>query len=449
MMIKTLFLLSFLFFIYSFIGWILEVVQSAFHQKRLVNRGFINSPLCISYGIGAIVITINTHQMTGLWIFAAAMIDATVIEWFGGHFIEHFYHERWWDYSNVKWNLDGYICLPASLAWGGLGYIAVRWGNVLSLDLLHLLPELVMKILILVLLLFLCVDVFASFMLLTGISRNPKQWEETDAQIDKLSARLSSWISERVERRVKKAYLRVRKTEKKAAEKSDAFASGCGFYKIVLLFIIGAFLGDITETIFCRITMGVWMSRSSVVWGPFSIVWGLAIALVTALLYKYKDRSNTFLFLIGTLLGGAYEYLCSVFTEIFFGKVFWDYSNIPFNLGGRINLLYCFFWGIAAVVWFKRLYPPLEKWIERIPQKVGKIITWGLLVFMCCNIMVSCMALVRYDEREKGIRAETRWEHWTDEHYDDAKMKKIYPNAKGVKKGKTEEKDAGSKAAES
>ena len=95
MMIKTLFLLSFLFFIYSFIGWILEVVQSAFHQKRLVNRGFINSPLCISYGIGAIVITINTHQMTGLWIFAAAMIDATVIEWFGGHFIEHFYHERW------------------------------------------------------------------------------------------------------------------------------------------------------------------------------------------------------------------------------------------------------------------------------------------------------------------------------------------------------------------
>lgn len=102
MMIKTLFLLSFLFFIYSFIGWILEVVQSAFHQKRLVNRGFINSPLCISYGIGAIVITINTHQMTGLWIFAAAMIDATVIEWFGGHFIEHFYHERWWDYSKIN-----------------------------------------------------------------------------------------------------------------------------------------------------------------------------------------------------------------------------------------------------------------------------------------------------------------------------------------------------------
>lgn len=59
-------------------------------------------------------------------------------------------------------------------------------------------------------------------------------------------------------------------------------------------------------------------------------------------LYKYKDKGDRFLFLTGTLLGGAYEYFCSVFTELVFGKVFWDYSKIPFNLGGRINLLYCF-----------------------------------------------------------------------------------------------------------
>lgn len=75
------------------------------------------------------------------------------------------------------------------------------------------------------------------------------------------------------------------------------------------------------------------MSRSSVVWGPFSIVWGLAIALVTAMLYKYRNRSDGFLFLAGTFLGGAYEYFCSVFTEMVFGTVFWDYSEIPFNLG--------------------------------------------------------------------------------------------------------------------
>lgn len=52
----------------------------------------------------------------------------------------------------------------------------------------------------------------------------------------------------------------------------------------------------------------------------------------------------------GTFIGGAYEYICSVFTEIVFGKIFWDYRGLPFNLGDRINLLYCFFWGIATVV---------------------------------------------------------------------------------------------------
>ena len=163
-----------------------------------------------------------------------------------------------------------------------------------------------------------------------------------------------------------------------------------------------------------------------------NIIWP-SIALGTAMLYRYKDRSDGFLFGVGTLLGGGYEYLCSVFTEIVFGKVFWDYSKLPFNLGGRINLLYCFFWGIAAVVWFKKIYPFAARWIEKIPMKAGRLLTWVLIVFMCCNVAVSCVALVRYDERSKGIAAESSWQQWADEHYDDAKMAKIYPNAKVAK----------------
>ena len=73
-----------------------------------------------------------------------------------------------------------------------------------------------------------------------------------------------------------KAYPKASFVEKVTKDKT-VFAKGCDFYKIVMLFFVGAFLGDITETIFCRITAGVWMSRSSVVWGPFSIVWGLSL----------------------------------------------------------------------------------------------------------------------------------------------------------------------------
>ena len=207
------------------------------------------------------------------------------------------------------------------------------------------------------------------------------------------------------------------------------FAWGCSFYKILWLFVIGAFLGDLVETVFCRVTAGVWMSRSSVVWGPFSLVWGIAIAAATLLLHKYRDRSDRFVFIAGTCLGGAYEYICSVVLELLFGKVFWDYSKIPFNLGGRVNLLYCFFWGIAAVVWIKGLYPVISSWIEKIPLKAGKILSWLMIVFFCCNILVSCMALLRSDQRAQGMPAEQIWQKVMDEVYDDERLKEIYPNA--------------------
>ena len=163
--------------------------------------------------------------------------------------------------------------------------------------------------------------------------------------------------------------------------------------------------------------------------GPFSIVWGLQLVQLLPYFINIKTKVTVFYLLQELLLCGAYEYLCSVFTEMIFGKVFWDYSKIPFNLGGRINLLYCFFWGIAAVVWFKKLFPFFEKGIEKIPIKIGKMVTWVLIVLMSCNIMMSCLALIRYDERSSQVEAKNSLQIWLDQHYDDKTMQRIYPNA--------------------
>lgn len=241
--------------------------------------------------------------------------------------------------------------------------------------------------------------------------------------------RFSGWIIGRVEKRMEKAYPAIFE-QVEQTEKQGAFAEGCGFYKLFWLFLAGSVLGDFTETIFCRITAGRWMSRSSLVWGPFSIVWGLAIVFATVLLYKDREKPDSHIFIAGTLLGGIYEYVCSVFTEIVFGKVFWDYSGIPFNLGGRINLLYCFFWGIAAVVWIKLLYPRFSGWIEKISVLWGYILTWVLVLFLTVNVAVSALALVRYGERADGVPAGSAWEKVMDQYFDDEKMEKIYPNAK-------------------
>ncbi len=420
--------LLWLFFLYSFLGWILETVFAAVKQKHFANRGLINGPFCIIYGIAGVAMSIVLTGLPVFWVFVGSTLLATVIEWAAGHLIERLYHERWWDYSNIKWNMDGYICLLVSLFWGVLGVMVVCWGNSVLLAFFQACPLLLVQIVLWVLLAIMSIDAAATLILLSGRSKNASSWAAVDGQLDKVSKRLGRFIFRQVDKRIHKAYPEAK--PKEAAEKHpEIFAYGCSFYKIVLLFFIGAFLGDLTETVFCRITAGVWMSRSSVVWGPFSIVWGLAIAVVTALLYSYRSHSDMFLFWMGTFLGGAYEYICSVFTEIVFDTVFWDYSHMPFNLGGRINLLFCFFWGIAAVVWFKKLYPKLLAWIEKIPVVFGKVVTWGLIVFMVCNIAVSCMAMLRYNERSQGVPAESGWQKTMDERFDDARMKRIYPNA--------------------
>lgn len=427
-MIYTGYELLWLFFVYSFLGWILETVTAAVKQKHFVNRGLINAPVCVIYGIAAVLMTVNLQELRGFWLFLGCAILATVTEWIAGHLIEWMYHERWWDYSGRRFHLDGYICLAMSLVWGLLGVVIMKWGNPFLTGIFHACPVLAGKIAIWILVGVLALDIGATLVILSGRSRRQENWEAADEWLTGVSTRLGKWIYRHVDTRIRKAYPQATKQKAEPKEKT-VFGYGCDFYKIAMLFFIGAFLGDLTETLYCRLTTGAWLSRSSVVWGPFSIVWGLAIAAVTAFLYKYRDREDSFLFWMGTLLGGAYEYLCSVFTEIVFGTVFWDYSWMPFNLGGRINLLYCFFWGIAAIVWFKKLYPIISALIERIPIRAGKIATWVLLVFMGCNMAVSSLALTRYDERSRGIPAQSGWQRAMDERFDDARMERIYPNA--------------------
>ena len=427
-MIYNTYELIWLFLIYSFLGWMLETILAATEQRRFVNRGLINGPLCTIYGVPIVILTIFGQELPLFWLFLGAMIVATVTEWISGHMIERFYHERWWDYSNVKWNLDGYICLPASLVWGVLGTISMRWGNGLLIRLYGFLPEGIGHLLVWILAGMLVLDVAATIFALSGIGRSTQKWEAVDSWFTSISLRIGQWLYGHVDRRIHRAYPKTVQIEKPQRDKT-VFAAGCCMQKLVWLFFIGCLLGDITETIFCRITAGVWMSRSSLVWGPFSIVWGFAIAAVTDLLYKYKDRSDRFLFLMGTALGGAYEYLCSVLSEMVFGTVFWDYSEIPFNLGGRINLLYCFFWGFAAVAWFKIFYPVISGWIEKLPIGAGRILTWVIVVFMCCNMAVSTMALIRSNERSQGIPATQSWQQTMDERFPDERMEKIYPNA--------------------
>ena len=423
--------LVWLLLIYSFLGWVIETIVGTVKKKKFVNRGFSTGPFCLVYGIAAVFMAVTMEELMAEPVFQliGCGVLATIIEWMAGKILEHLNQHKWWDYSDKKWNFDGYICLQYSVLWAVLGFVTVRYGDSFFLAVYHMIPVIIREILLWILLAGMVLDISASLAAVFHIRKEMPTAIRWNKKVAVWTQKFALMIVGHVEKRMAKAYpVIMEKTEQ--IEKEGNFAEGCGFYKLLWLFLIGAVLGDFTETIFCRLTAGVWMSRSSLVWGPFSIVWGLAIAIATALLYKDREKPDRHIFIVGTFLGGAYEYVCSIFTEIVFGKVFWDYSKIPFNLGGRINLLYCFFWGIAAVIWIKVLYPKFAGWIEKIPMLWGYVLTWILVVFMAVNILVSMAALVRYDMRANGRPTESGWEKVIDEHFDDERMDRIYPNAK-------------------
>lgn len=209
-----------------------------------------------------------------------------------------------------------------------------------------------------------------------------------------------------------------------------SFANGLNFYKLFWIFFIGSFIGVVTETIWCLIRLRKYESRKGLIYGPFNLVYGFGSIVMTVLLSFIQDSRDLYVFLGGSLIGGIFEYVCSLFQEKFLGSVSWDYKKLPFNLNGRVNLLYCFFWGLMSLVWIKDAYPFISSVVEMIPNAIGIPLTWILLVFMVLDAFVSAMAVFRMNERNKGIKRTSIFWYFFDIIYPDDRLKKIYPNMK-------------------
>lgn len=429
------------FIIYAFLGWCAEVAVTAVKQHRFVNRGVMNGPIVPLYGLMATLagVFLEPEENNLLVFVLGAVVLCAAVEVVAGVILERQFGRRWWDYSGRPMNLKGYICLESSLIKGVLVALAVRfltpvlhWG-------LSFLPAIALQILALVLAIILAVD---ALVMVYGVHAVRRRWKMSEPIAeylqqasetigDGLTTRTLGWYQGYQKRHLAKAFPNLTRLSAED-ERPDAnvFAAGIGFYKLFWLFLIGAFVGDLIETVFVWGASGVLMSRSSLLYGPFSVVWGLGAAILTVVLRGLMDKSDRYIFVGGALMGGVYEYMCSVVTEKLFGKVFWDYSKIPFNLNGRINLLYCVFWGIAAVVWVKEVYPRISALIEKIPMKVGKILTWVLVVLLAVDVALSCMALGRMDQREKGIPATNAVQQFLDEQYPDEYLTQRYQNMK-------------------
>ena len=212
-------------------------------------------------------------------------------------------------------------------------------------------------------------------------------------------------------------------------KKTRHFAQGLSFYKLFWVFFIGCFLGVVLETLYCYLQKGHFESRVGLIYGPFNLVYGIGALALSLGLYRFRNRGRVFSFVGGFLVGSVIEYGCSWFQELVFGSTSWDYSGMPLNINGRICLLYSVFWGVLGIFWIKDVYPRMAKWILKIPNRVGKSLTWVLLAFMIFNSVMSMLTSLRWTERRKGMEPSNAMEAYFDEHYPDERMQKIFANA--------------------
>lgn len=433
----TIYDYAIIFFFYSFLGWILEEVFAAFKYGRFINRGFVNGPLCPLYGLSMVVVTNNLRDLVKhpFFQFIEAVIIIMVMEYITGVFILKITGKRLWDYSNKKANLNGYICLEYSIFWGACAVAGFWLIHPFLYIISQLIPLGVKNVVLIVLFVLLFCDMFVTMAAVFGFNKDKNVSGNIVHQLWKARTKLGKAIFLKIQERMYRSFPELAKEEPSdtygfGQVKKQVFAKGLCFDKLVLIFFVSALVGDWIETLFVWTTSGKLMSRSSLLYGTFSIVWGLGGAIATGLLYSLKDKNDRYIFIGGFLLGGVYEYSCSVFTEVVFGTVFWDYSDMPFNLNGRINLLFCFFWGILSIVWIKLLYPAISKPIEKTSIVAGKIVTWLIIVLMVMDMMVSGLAISRYVQRKAGMKDDTHIQKFIDYTYPDELIEQIYPNMK-------------------
>ena len=430
------------FFIYAFAGWACETVFFSIIGRTFVNRGLLTGPLMVIYGIIPVLGIFFLEPYKNNWpiLTLGLIIVSGVCEIILCVASDKILHARLWDYSDRRLNILGYTCFSSAFVRGLLSMLVIKLIHPTLARLIHMIPFSVRMIIGIVLLTLLCLDFLISIISVHGILQENKQVQFVLGHLgrlgEKLAASLSSLHNRTKEPRHIKWYKKHLNKNKAQLTKTEScplpFGAGKSVYKLFWIFIIGSVIGYIVETIFIYLTTGIWMNRSSLLYGPFSVVWGLGAVVLTLVLYGWNEKSDRYIFLGGLLIGGVYEYACSVFTEFFFGSVFWDYSGLPFNINGRVNLLYCGFWGLLALLWVKGIYPYISRAIEKIPIKPGKVITLLLGIFLSADMLLSAAALARMENRAKNAAANNAVEVFLDKTYDDQYISKRYQNLKPV-----------------
>lgn len=205
-------------------------------------------------------------------------------------------------------------------------------------------------------------------------------------------------------------------------------------FSLTWIFAIFSLLGFVMEGVWSVISFGHWDDHYSLVWGPFTIIYGFAVVGLI-LLYPFLGKKHFLVqFLACFVLGSVFEFMASFLQELCFKSRSWDYSHIPYNLDGRICLRMSLVWGLAGMIFLRVAATRFLKLSQIFSSKVFQTIGLGIFCFMIANFTVSILATFRYSERHFGVEATTGLDRLIDKRFPDERMRKIYYNMEFIEK---------------
>ena len=189
------------FFVYGFLGWCTEVAFAACKERKFVNRGFLNGPICPIYGIGVGIVVqfLTPYKENLVLLYIASVVMVTALEWVTGFILEKIFHNKWWDYSKMPLNLNGYVCLLFSLIWGVACVLIVDFIHPLIHKVLSWIPFPVGMTLIVVLSIVMFVDLYVTASTILKMNKHLEKMKEIAADLHRISDELGESIYQEVD----------------------------------------------------------------------------------------------------------------------------------------------------------------------------------------------------------------------------------------------------------
>ena len=208
---------------------------------------------------------------------------------------------------------------------------------------------------------------------------------------------------------------------------------GLSWVTLFWLFIAGSLLGFVMEGVWHFLRKGTWGFRVATLWGPFCVIYGVGAVAMYLIALLVEKKHPALQFTAFALAGSGVEYLSSVFQEVAFGTQSWNYSAHTINIGGRISLQMTLIWGAIGMVLMYGILPLLLSGFNRMRLNSRTHLCRAAAAFMCVNLLMTSMALMRWQERVTlDAPPSNAVEAYMDAHWPDERMRERFPNMEFV-----------------